>query len=112
MKLLASFRRIAPALLILLIVCAARGQEFRGTVTGTVTDPNGANVAGATVVVKNTQTNIATTVTTNGDGAYTVPFLVPGTYNVTATADGFKTSTRENVEVKVDDRLPLDFKLE
>jgi hypothetical protein len=112
MKLLASFRRIAPALLILLIVCAARGQEFRGTVTGTVTDPNGANVAGATVVVKNTQTNIATTVTTNSDGAYTVPFLVPGTYNVTATADGFKTSTRENVEVKVDDRLPLDFKLE
>lgn len=103
---------ICTALLVASFFSAAPAQEFRGTITGNVTDPNGATVAGATVVVKNTETNIANTVTTNSDGNYTVPFLVPGTYMVTATGSGFKTSSRENVPIKVDDRLTVDFQLE
>ncbi|HMJ07825.1 MAG TPA: carboxypeptidase-like regulatory domain-containing protein, partial [Pyrinomonadaceae bacterium] len=87
-------------------------QEFRGTITGTVSDPNGAAVPGTTVVVKNTETNVSSTVTTNDEGSFTVPFISPGTYNVSVTGGGFKTSTRENVTVKVDDRLALDFKME
>src|ERR1041384_3979901 len=87
-------------------------QEFRGTITGTVADPNGALLPGATVVVKNTETNIATTVKTNDEGAFTVTALIPGTYTVSATGNGFKTSTRENIGVNVDDRLTVDFKLE
>ena len=51
------------------------GQEFRGTIAGTVTDPNGAVVAGATVVVKNKATNVAQTVATNDEGSFSVPFL-------------------------------------
>lgn len=88
------------------------GQEFRGTITGTVSDPNGAAVAGATVVVKNIETNIANTVTTNEQGSYTVPLLLPGNYSVTVTNEGFKTSTQENVNLKVDDRLTIDFQME
>ncbi len=100
------------AALIAAFTVGVSAQEYRGTITGTVTDPNGAVVPGAKVTVKNTGTNIAITVTTNESGAYTVPFLVPGTYSVTIVGDGFKTSTRESVEVKVDDRIPLDITLE
>ena len=88
------------------------GQEFRGTITGNITDPNGATVPGATVIVKNIETNVATTVKTNDDGSYTVPLLLPGKYSVSVTGDGFKTSVRENIELKVDDRLTIDFTLE
>jgi hypothetical protein len=88
------------------------GQEFRGTITGNVNDPNGAVVPGATVIVKNIETNVATTIRTNDDGSYTVPLLLPGKYSVSVTGDGFKTSIRENIEVKVDDRLTVDFTLE
>ncbi len=87
-------------------------QEFRGTITGTVTDQNGAAVAGATVVVKNIETNVANTVTTNDQGSYTVPLLLPGNYSVTVTNEGFKTSTQEKVNLKVDDRLTIDFQME
>lgn len=98
----------------IVLICAAiaPAQEFRGTITGNVADPNGALVAGATVTVKNAETNISSTVVTNDQGSYTVRFLVPGKYTVSATAAGFKTSTIENVEVRVDDRLTVDVKLQ
>ncbi|MBX3298726.1 MAG: TonB-dependent receptor [Acidobacteria bacterium] len=100
------------------IICAtvftmtATAQEFRGTITGVVSDPNGAAVVGAVVAIKNTATNVTTTVNTNGEGSYTVPFLTPGTYSISVTANGFKTSTASNVQVKVDDRLTLNVTLE
>ncbi len=88
------------------------GQEFRGTITGTVSDPNGAVVPGATVTVKNIETNVASTVTTNSSGSFTVPLLSPGSYSVTVAGEGFKTSTRESVTVTVGERLNVDFALE
>jgi hypothetical protein len=110
------FSLVKGAILTLVVCCLLAGssvaQEFRGTITGTVKDPNGAVVPGAEVTVKNTATNIATNVTTNDEGSYTVPFLVPGTYTITASASGFKTSTVENVAVKVDDRLTVDLGLQ
>ena len=103
---------VFAAFVFVLCALSISAQEYRGTIIGTVTDPNGAVVPGAKVTVKNTGTNIAATVITNESGAYSVPYLVPGTYSVTIVGDGFKTSTRENVDVKVDDRVSLDFKLE
>lgn len=94
------------------LTAAAFGQEFRGTITGSVTDPNGAAVAGATVTVRNVETNITSTITANDSGAYTAPLLPPGMYTVSATGSGFKTSSRENLQVRVDDRLTVDFTLE
>jgi hypothetical protein len=102
----------AFAIVVLVLVSTSLGQEFRATITGAVTDPNGAAVSGATIIIKNNATNISNTVTTNDEGSFTVPFLLPGIYTVTATSTGFKTSTREKVEVKVDERITLDFKLE
>src|SRR5687767_8188208 len=100
------------ALTIAVFTLGVSAQEYRGTVSGTVTDPNGSVVPGARVTVKNVGTNIAANVVTNESGSFTVPFLVPGTYSVTVAGDGFKTSTRENVQVSVDDRINLEFRLE
>lgn len=100
------------ALLTFLLVSTISAQEFRGTIAGTVTDPNGAAVPGATVTVKNIGTNIANSVTSNEEGSYTVPFLQPGVYTVSATGNGFKTTTVENIKVQVDDRLTIDLQLQ
>lgn len=103
---------ISATLLLLLVAATVSSQEFRATITGKVTDPNGALLPGATVVVKNVETNVSTTVTTNDGGSYTVPFLLPGKYNVTATSTGFKTSLRENIVLNVSDNLTVDVQLE
>ena len=110
-----NFRRTAClflAMIVLVFVSTISAQEFRGTISGTITDPNGAVVPGATVTVKHNETNITTTATSNSDGVYTVPLLPPGAYTVSAAASGFKTSTVENVTVRVDDRLTIDVQLQ
>ena len=110
-----TFLRRASLLLAFVMIAGAGAvytQEFRGSITGTVSDPNGAAVAGATVTLKNVETNITQTVTANDSGAYSFPLVQPGKYSVSATGSGFKTSTRENFPVKVDDRLTVDFALE
>ncbi len=103
---------IQVALLLLTLFGAAAAQEFRGSITGKVTDPNGAVVPGATVTIKNLGTNGESTVTTNDDGTYTFPLLQPGKYTVTVSSQGFNTATREEIEVRVADRLTLDMQLQ
>ena len=102
---------ILVALMLLLSFGLANAQEFRGTITGTVTDPNGAIVPAATVTVQNVETNITATAQTNDDGAYAFPLLMPGKYKLSATAPNFQTSVRENIQLNVDDRLAIDFQL-
>lgn len=99
-------------LLTFLFISTASAQDFRGTIAGTVTDPNGAAVPGANVTVKNIETNIANSATTNEEGSYTVPLLPPGKYTVSATGSGFKTTTVENIAVQVDGRLTIDLQLQ
>ncbi len=81
----------AGALLLACIVCPA--QETRGSITGKVTDPSGAVVPGAAVVVTNTATNVASRAATNETGYYEVNFLVPGPYSVSAETKGFKNNS-------------------
>ena len=103
---------LSTALLTFIFISTVSAQDFRGTLAGTVTDPNGAAVPGASVTVKNTETNIANSATTNEEGSYTIPFLAPGKYTVSATGPGFKTTTVENVDVQVDGRLTIDLQLQ
>ena len=72
-----------------------------GEINGTVTDPSGAVISGATVTVTNTATNIARTAQTNAAGNYTLPFLAPGLYDVRAEQAGFKAVTRSGVQLQV-----------
>jgi hypothetical protein len=97
-------------------VCAAAvsvlAQESRGTITGRVTDPSGALVAGAAVRAVNTATNAPAASTTNETGSYEIPYLLPGIYNVSVELQGFKTSARNGIELRVSDRMTLDFTME
>jgi len=99
----------------LIVACAAAtqlAQEFRGSITGRVVDNNGAGVANAAVTVTNTATNTSSSTTTNEHGDYTALYLIPGSYSVTVEATGFKKSTRQNIEIRVGDKLQIDLQLE
>jgi hypothetical protein len=66
---------------VLLTAISLSAQTFRGTILGTVTDPSGAVVAGATVTVKNAGNGLERTTQTSADGSYALPELPIGTYN-------------------------------
>lgn len=72
-----------------------------GVVLGTVTDPSGAVVPGVDVALTNLATNITVHKTTNADGQYTFPQVVPGIYTLTFRADRFSTVSLQNVTVQV-----------
>jgi outer membrane receptor protein involved in Fe transport len=77
-------------------------QATTGTLRGTVTDPNGGVIAGATVTAKNEATGTTTpAVTTTGEGTFEFANLQPGTYTVTVEASGFKRSVSTGVVVKI-----------
>src|SRR5437588_3075513 len=106
-------RSLASASLLLLFTFAfAFGQEFRGSITGKVTDPNGAVVAGATVTVKNVETNVEATATTNDEGSYDFPMLNPGKYQLLVTEQGVKVEARQQVQLRVADKLTIDAQLQ
>ncbi|MFB3826281.1 MAG: TonB-dependent receptor domain-containing protein [Bryobacteraceae bacterium] len=105
-------RHYALMTAILLSVSAARAQESRGTIVGVVADPSGAAVAGAQVKAVNVDTNAGANSVTNDRGAYEIPYLLPGVYRITVESQGFKKATRDGIELRVADRMLLDFKLE
>ena len=105
-------KRVCLSLVLLAAMAAAvSAQEFRGAITGRITDESGASMPGVTVTATNVATNLATTTTTNGDGDYSLLYLTPGTYNMSAELAGFKKLVREGVEVRIGDRLAVDLKM-
>ena len=74
-------------------------------------DSSGRAIAGAQVVVKNSETAIVRSVNANNDGIYTAPNLVPGTYEISASKEGFETVLRSGVFVTVGCEQIIDFKL-
>ena len=99
-----------PVLVVLCSVLTA--QEFRSTISGHVLDSSGGAIANAKVEAANVATNEATSATTDASGAYAIPLLRPGLYKVTATASGFKTFVRDNVDVEAAKTLGIDITLE
>src|SRR5262245_66619180 len=96
--------RVFSAFALIVFVSLASAIAFgqvTSSLSGTVTDPDGAVVSGATVVVKNDDTGAEFRATTSSNGTYTVPSLGTGTYTVTVTATGFKQVTEQSV--KLDD---------
>src|SRR6266699_6217031 len=100
------------ALLTLLAFVFAPGQEFRGSITGKVTDPNGAVVPGATVTVRNIETNVEATATTNDEGSYDFPVLNPGKYKLLVTKEGFKVESRPQIQLGVAAKVTIDAQLQ
>lgn len=83
-------------------------QAVSGSITGLVTDASNAAVAGASVVIRNEGTSVATQVSTTETGYYSVPNLIPGTYSVLAEAQGFKLFRVEHVSVNLNSIVRID----
>ena len=107
-------RRTAVAFLglILLLGAQTRAQELYGSVVGTVRDSSGALIPGATVAVVNRDTNLVLAAVSNDIGAYTVTNVLPGTYDVKVTLQGFKEFVKQQVPVTAGGISRVDARLE
>lgn len=91
--------------------CGVAMAQSTATVAGTVTDPTGALVAGASVTVRSAGTGLERTVESDSAGNYVVPSLQPGTYRVEIKAPGFAAYTVETVKLDVDQHVTVNAKL-
>ncbi|MFL6209284.1 MAG: carboxypeptidase regulatory-like domain-containing protein [Pyrinomonadaceae bacterium] len=116
------FSKLFPLYPRLLLLCAvlllaagatfAQSQATTGDIEGRVLDPNGAAVPNATISAKNQQTGLEKSATSDEEGLYRIVFLPPGPYTITASgAQGFQTTTLQNVRITVGSKTPLDIDL-
>lgn len=94
-----------------IVASAASAQEFRGTLTGRVTDPTGAVIPKAKITITNTDTGVKVLTVSNRSGEYTAPFLLPGKYSVQAIAPGFSTYLHDNITVLTSEKVEEDVQL-
>ena len=93
-------------------LCSLSAQETRSMMFGRVLDPSGAAVVGAAVAVRNAETGVTNKLTTNDGGYYEGNLLMPGPYEITAEAQGFKKLVRKGVTLPVSSRLEVDLALQ
>jgi len=98
--------------LVLSFVYPAPAQLPTGTILGVVKDSSGAAVPGATVTIRNTETGQSRMVTTGDDGAYRMPALAVGKYEVKAEHSGFATETQTGLSLDVSQELVANFTLQ
>ncbi len=98
--------------LLLLVPCGLLLAGVTASISGTVTDPSGAIVAGATVTATNVETGVAFTQTTNAQGFYSIPELPPGKYVLDVRQTGFKEYTQKDLVLDVNNALTIDVALQ
>ena len=101
-------------LLILFVLFAGlpfRASAQNATIVGTVTDPSGSVIANVKITITHTETNLASTFTTNDAGQYVAVDLGIGHYNLKAEASGFKVAEQKGLVLQVGDRARVDFQL-
>jgi len=102
---------LAALVLVLGGAFSARGQVTTADVRGTVTDDQGAAIAGAEVAITNVETSLSRTITTGSDGLYNFPELPIGEYTVRATHPGFKSSEATGIVLHANDSLVVNIGL-
>jgi hypothetical protein len=104
---------LGPVLLALTfpLVVAAQSQATTGIIRGVVSDPSGAPVAAATVILRETQTGFQRQLTTNDRGVFVASLLPLGTYDVTARAVGYNEIRRTGVPLRVGETVDLALRL-
>ena len=105
-------RKLIPLLLLIFslpasFLAAQQVQEF----TGRVTDPSGAVLPKATVIAHNVDSGVDTSTITTSTGNYTIPYLIPGHYSISATVPGFETGVRTGLTLQVDQAATVNFAL-
>src|ERR1035437_6095149 len=101
-------RLLMPALLL----ASAFGQETRATLSGTITDPSGAAVAGASLQFLNVQTGVESKTESSSAGQYRFLFVNPGTYKLTVAVPGFRTMIRDGILLETGQAATLDVALQ
>ncbi len=96
-----------------LLTCSALfGQDATGRVLGTVSDPSGGSVAGATITVTNVATKVARTTLSAPDGSFQVLLVPIGQYMVAVDAKGFRKSVTSSQSLEINQALRVDVRLE
>src|SRR6476646_5228265 len=105
-------KRIIAALCLTGVFSAGIYAQSTGSLSGTITDPNGAAVAGARVEAKEVLTGVAWKTAATEAGLYVLPTLPVGTYSLTIEHQGFKRRVQTDIEVRVGLRQTIDVLLE
>jgi len=107
-------RCIRPIFLLLLAIAnlPSFGQTSFGSIVGTVTDPSGAAIGGATVELTNSGTSERRTATTESSGNFNFVNLIPGEYRVDIQQPGFKRYSREPIRLEVGSAVRVDAPLQ
>jgi hypothetical protein len=109
---IASKLAIPTVVLLSSAVLPLSAQVSGGTISGAITDPRGASLPNVRVVLTNIATNEARTITTNAEGLYIVPNLLPGMYQVSAEAPGFSGQIIQHVNVTVGSQREIDMTMQ
>jgi hypothetical protein len=112
--------RSSWTLLLILLACAALvvpwqqlvAQETRGSIVGKVSDQSGAVLPGATVEITNKAMGTKTSLVTNDQGFYQATYLLSGLYRIEVQVSGFKKFVRDDVEVRINDRIEINISLQ
>jgi len=96
----------------LLAPLPASAQALYGSITGTVTDQQGAPIPGATVTAANTGTGLNVNAVTDANGSYTFRNLPPGVYDLSASLEGFRALNQTGLRVSAGNPVRVDLKLE
>src|SRR3984893_18983407 len=105
-------RRIIGVIAVLILAAIPVAAQLpTGTILGNVKDSSGASIPGATVTVRNTDTNLTKTAMTEQDGSYRFPELAVGHYEMRAEAAGFRTENRTGMTLEVTQTGVINFAL-
>lgn len=111
----APFAQFIPILTLLILTAAsaatAVGQQVTAAILGSVVDPNGAPMANAKVTARDEARGTIWTTETNSEGAFNLPRVPVGSYEVRIEAQGFRTAVRPNVKLELNQTARLDFNL-
>lgn len=104
-------RLLATVFSLSLLLTTVNGQSSTATLSGTVTDQNGAVIPGALIAVINVAQGFQRSATTNGEGVFVVPLLPPGTYSVKVEREGFTPAEIRDVILNVNDQVAMNIPL-
>jgi hypothetical protein len=103
---------LALCIVFLIAACGALAQAGRGSISGLVTDPGGAVVQGAKVILLNPATGVTQHAVTTSGGLYTFISLNPGVYKITASQTGFKSVAQDKITVNLDEVTEVNITLQ
>ncbi len=104
-------KELFPACILLAVSLTAHAQAGRGSISGTIADPSGATIPGATVVARDTGKGTTQSTVSTAAGVYSFISVATGNYDVTVKHDGFETSVQKNVHVSVDQASSINITL-